>query len=165
MLIICFRSTACIAFILPKFDPYDDVIPLLHHICNIFLWVIKSASSKLMNIVIQGVHCETMAPMWLSMLLDVMTKSATIVVLQTIPTNYREMLSYVCLMQVSKKPVLNTFCSNIMKYLAPILWNIWHSLSPPAWILTQPLLWDPVNSLVHDLTHNYDTDIQTQWTL
>ena len=27
----------------PKFDHYDDVMPLLHHICNIFLRVIKSA--------------------------------------------------------------------------------------------------------------------------
>ena len=36
-----------------------------------------------MKIVIQGVYCETMAPIWLSMLLDVTTKSATIVVLQT----------------------------------------------------------------------------------
>ena len=26
----------------PKFDHYDDVMPLLHHICNIFMRVIKS---------------------------------------------------------------------------------------------------------------------------
>ena len=34
----------------PKFDHEYDVMPLLHHICNIF-----------MKIVIQGAHCETMA--------------------------------------------------------------------------------------------------------
>ena len=38
MLIICFRSTARITTYssLPKFNHYDDVIPLYHHICNIF---------------------------------------------------------------------------------------------------------------------------------
>jgi len=36
-------------------------MPLLHHICNIFIRVIKSVLSKLMKIVIQGTHCETMA--------------------------------------------------------------------------------------------------------
>ena len=46
----------------PKFDHYDDVKPLLHHICNIFMQIIKSAFSKLMKIVIQGTHCETMVP-------------------------------------------------------------------------------------------------------
>jgi len=45
----------------PKFDHYYDVMPLLHHICNIFMQTIKSVISKLMEIVIQGVHCETMA--------------------------------------------------------------------------------------------------------
>ena len=32
--------------------PNDDVMPLLHHICNIFTQVIKSIFSKLMKIVI-----------------------------------------------------------------------------------------------------------------
>jgi len=44
----------------PKFDHYYDVMPLLHHLCNIFMRVIKSLFSKLMKIVIQGVRCETM---------------------------------------------------------------------------------------------------------
>jgi len=44
----------------PKFDHYYDVMPLLHHICNIFMRVIKYGFSKL-KIVIQGVRCETMA--------------------------------------------------------------------------------------------------------
>jgi len=45
----------------PKFDHYYDVMPLLHHISNIFMRAIKSVFSKLMKIVIQGAHCETMA--------------------------------------------------------------------------------------------------------
>jgi len=48
-------------FSLPKFDHYYDVMPLLHHICNIFMPVIKNVFSKLKKIVIQGVYCETMA--------------------------------------------------------------------------------------------------------
>jgi len=36
-------------------------MPLLHHICNIFMRAIKSVFIKLMKIVIQGTHCETMA--------------------------------------------------------------------------------------------------------
>ena len=36
-------------------------MPLLHHVCNIFMQVIKSVFSKLMKIVIQGLHCETVA--------------------------------------------------------------------------------------------------------
>jgi len=57
LLIICFRSTAHIAIL----DHYYDVMPLLHHICNIFMQAIKSVFSKLMNIVIQDTHFETMA--------------------------------------------------------------------------------------------------------
>ena len=45
----------------PKFDHYNDVKPLLHHVCNIFMQVIKNVFSKLMKIVIQGLHCETVA--------------------------------------------------------------------------------------------------------
>jgi len=45
----------------PKFDHYYDIVPLLHPICNIFMRAIKSVFSKLMKIVIQGVHCETLA--------------------------------------------------------------------------------------------------------
>ena len=45
----------------PKFDHYYDVMPLLHHICNIFMQAIKSVFSKLMKIVIQGTHYETVA--------------------------------------------------------------------------------------------------------
>jgi len=44
-----------------KFDHYYDVMPLLHHICNIFMPAIKSVYSKLMKIVIQGVRSETVA--------------------------------------------------------------------------------------------------------
>jgi len=44
-----------------KFDHYYDVMPLLYHMCNIFMQVIKRVFSKLMKIVIPGAHRETMA--------------------------------------------------------------------------------------------------------
>ena len=138
MLIICFRSTTLIAFLyclnlIIMMMSYE-----LHHICNIFMWVLKSAFSKLMKSVIQGVHCETMA-----LIVNVIGCNDQVCYYCS-TTDYlltKEMLSYVCLIQV----IQATNIKHLLLQYYETPWNKWNSPSPPAWILTQPLLWDPLN--------------------
>ena len=69
----------------PKLDHYDDIMSSLHHICNIFIRIIKSAFIEFMKTVIQGEHYEYNGFQYdcQCQSLDVITKSTAIVVLHT----------------------------------------------------------------------------------
>ena len=62
---------------------YHNVKPLLYHVCNIFLWIIKSAYIvNWWRLWFKVYVVKQRLLIWLSMLLGITTKPTTIVVLQ-----------------------------------------------------------------------------------